>query len=399
MKKLKAKEEIKTTEFGTIIYRSRLERNYTQKEFAKLIGVTDRTVSKWEKGTTVPDLYQLRNISTVLGISPNLLLKSETAFKDDVNNLKRKLGRIINYIINNIFLLSFILVFTLLLIFFLNNYDTVRIYSLKYNSDNVYINHGYLFKTKTVNILTIENISLNKIKYTPKEINLELYTLANGDKKVLYSADNLDNIYIEESDQAADLLTKDTINNMKRNIHLLIKTKDEDGKTYEYDCEIVFKEKYVNNKLLYSRYVKDSKLETEQLINKSLSLFSSKTNPVVATSKTTNMYEEMGFTYDETDKSYNKVDSDGRKFKYLVSLNKLEYEIKDNEIYLYFICKNNQLKIVELNADKIIQKNTIINFDNNESFSNNKYYKIYKDEIDYILSVYKALSTNVQNGE
>lgn len=397
MKKLKAKEEeTKTTEFGTIIYRSRLERNYTQKELAKLIGVTDRTVSKWEKGTTVPDLYQLRNISNVLGISPNLLLKSETVFKDDVNNIKRKLGKILNYIINNIFLLSFILVFILLLIFFLNNYDTVKIYSLKYNSDNVYINHGYLFKTKTVNVLTIENIKLNKIKYTPKEINLELYTLTNGDKKVLYSADNLDNIYIEESDQAADLLTKDTINNMKRNLHLLITTKDEDGKTYEYDCEIVFKEKYVNNKLLYSRYVKDSKLETEQLINKSLSLFSSKTTPVVATSKNTNMYEEMGFTYDETDKSYNKVDSDGGKFKYLVKISRLEYNLENN---IKISCNSKSLIYKKYRNDNSDMISFSINIDNYESFFNNKYYKIYKDEIDYILSVYKALSTNVQNGE
>ena len=153
-----------------------------------------------------------------------------------------KLGKALNYLIHNIFLIGFIIAFILLLIYFINNFNSVKIYDLKYDGDNIYLNHGYFFQTKTVNILTLENIALKKIEYEPTEIKLELYTLVNGDKKILYKADNLKNIYIEENKSNTDLLSKDTIENIKRNLYLTIETRDEQNKIYKYECQLAFKE-------------------------------------------------------------------------------------------------------------------------------------------------------------
>ena len=256
MKKIEeTKETVKSTEFATTIYRIRQERKLTQKEIGDIIGVSDRTISKWENGTTVPDLCQIRNICKKLEISPSLLIKSEKKLSDNITNLRRKIGKILNYILHNIFLITFILVFILLLLYFINNYNSIKIYDLKYDSENVIMKHGHFFQTKSVNILTIENISLNKIKYNPIEINLELYTFVNGDKKLLYKADNLDNIYIEENKSGSDLLSKDVIENIKRNLYMTINTKDENNNSYTYDCQIIFKEKYVNNKIIYKEYI------------------------------------------------------------------------------------------------------------------------------------------------
>lgn len=389
----------KNVEFGATINRIRQERNLTQKDLAKIIGVTDRTISKWEKGTTVPDLYQLRNICNELEISPSLLLKSESIFKDDVKSFKRKLGKVLNYVIHNIFLLGFIIIFLLLLIYFLNNYNSIKIYSLKYNSDNIYFNHGYMFKTKVANIITIENISFKKIKYTPSDINVELYTLSNGDKKVLYKSDNLDNIYIEETIQTSDLLTKDILDNMKRNLHLYITTKDEDGNSYEYDCEIIFKEKFINNKLIYSSYIKNSINETMNLPTSNVPLAANTDNEVlVSILNDDNIYERLGFTYDETDKTYNRVDSDGGIIKYYQKVNKLELEKTNSNMRTRFIYGLNKLTIIVFAKD-VISNRTTINITDTQSKYENKYYKIYKDEIDYILSVYAELNPNVENGE
>lgn len=177
------KEVVKSTKFANTIYSIRRDRNLTQKDLADLIGVSDRTISKWENGTTVPDLCQIRNICKKLEISPSLLIKSEKKFKDNMSFIKMKLGKALNYLIHNIFLIGFIIAFILLLIYFINNFNSVKIYDLKYQSDKVSFENGYFLKTKVTNILVINDIRINKIKYEPTEINLELYTYVNGDKK------------------------------------------------------------------------------------------------------------------------------------------------------------------------------------------------------------------------
>lgn len=252
------KEVVKSTKFANTIYSIRRDRNLTQKDLADLIGVSDRTISKWENGTTVPDLCQIRNICKKLEISPSLLIKSEKKFKDNMSFIKMKLGKALNYLIHNIFLIGFIIAFILLLIYFINNFNSVKIYDLKYQSDKVSFENGYFLKTKVTNILVINDIRINKIKYEPTEINLELYTYVNGDKKILYKADNLNSIFIEENKSNTDLLSKDTIENIKRNLQLTITTKDEYDNIYTYECQLTFKEKFNNNKLSYKTYVKDS---------------------------------------------------------------------------------------------------------------------------------------------
>ena len=44
---------------GEFIAEKRKEKNLTQVELAKRLGVTDKAVSKWERGLSVPDVYIL----------------------------------------------------------------------------------------------------------------------------------------------------------------------------------------------------------------------------------------------------------------------------------------------------------------------------------------------------
>ena len=316
------KEVVKSTKFANTIYSIRRDRNLTQKDLADLIGVSDRTISKWENGTTVPDLCQIRNICKKLEISPSLLIKSEKKFKDNMSFIKMKLGKALNYLIHNIFLIGFIIAFILLLIYFINNFNSVKIYDLKYESDKVSFENGYFLKTKVTNILVINDIRINKIKYEPTEINLELYTYVNGDKKILYKADNLNSIFIEENKSNTDLLSKDTIENIKRNLQLTITTKDEYDNIYTYECQLTFKEKFNNNKLSYKTYVKDSNYETSILSTDNLSLFNNSFSPsniptvindnsIVASSDYDTpeaKLAKLGYKYDEANNKYTKVD-------------------------------------------------------------------------------------------
>ena len=407
------KEVVKSTKFANTIYSIRRDRNLTQKDLADLIGVSDRTISKWENGTTVPDLCQIRNICKKLEISPSLLIKSEKKFKDNMSFIKMKLGKALNYLIHNIFLIGFIIAFILLLIYFINNFNSVKIYDLKYESDKVSFENGYFLKTKVTNILVINDIRINKIKYEPTEINLELYNYVNGDKKILYKADNLNSIFIEENKSNTDLLSKDTIENIKRNLQLTITTKDEYDNIYTYECQLTFKEKFNNNKLSYKTYVKDSNYETSILSTDNLSLFNNSYAPSniptddVTSDKTIktfsehdtpeNELEKLGYIYDEAKDAYVKYYDKEIKIEYLIKTKKIViYKQNDLGIETIKYCvDSNKIDYCQLNKNKQYKKFRY-NLSNNSLNCIEGDCKNYKNKIDYILNIYKEINTILQ---
>lgn len=52
----------------------RKEKKLTQKELAAKLYVTPSTVSKWENGVTVPDIYAITGMANVFGVSVAELL-------------------------------------------------------------------------------------------------------------------------------------------------------------------------------------------------------------------------------------------------------------------------------------------------------------------------------------
>ena len=101
MKRTNKTTEAKCTDFANTIYNIRKKRDITQKELADLIGVSDRTISKWENGSTVPDLETIKKLCNELGISPDSIVKSEKNYKDRLQDFKRMVGKFINYILKN----------------------------------------------------------------------------------------------------------------------------------------------------------------------------------------------------------------------------------------------------------------------------------------------------------
>lgn len=62
---------------GKIISIKRKNMNMTQGELAKKLHVTDKAVSKWERGVSFPDISLLIPLSEILNISLYDLLKGE----------------------------------------------------------------------------------------------------------------------------------------------------------------------------------------------------------------------------------------------------------------------------------------------------------------------------------
>lgn len=402
MKKIEeTKETVKSTEFATTIYRIRQERKLTQKEIGDIIGVSDRTISKWENGTTVPDLCQIRNICKKLEISPSLLIKSEKKLSDNITNLRRKIGKILNYILHNIFLITFILIFILLLLYFINNYNSIKIYDLKYNSENISFENGYLFKTKVTNILIINDIKINKIKYNPIDTKVKLYTLVNGDKKIIYTSENLNNIYIEENKSGADLLSKDVIESIKQNLYLLIETTDENNNEYNYECQITFKEKYNNNKLLYKSYIKNNSVDTlgfpfDNLID-SQKINNKSTKVMSINNNNANKLASLGYEYDKEKDVYFKVNENNR-IEYQTATNKLiieKFESKNLKSIIYY--RKSQSIILShsyKDGEIITQLKYNVPLNKMECYKGNC--ENYRSDINHILKINREISTTLQ---
>lgn len=54
-------------ESGNLIYLLRTEKGYTQNDIAKMMGVTNKAVSKWETGAAVPRMDHLIRLAEILG--------------------------------------------------------------------------------------------------------------------------------------------------------------------------------------------------------------------------------------------------------------------------------------------------------------------------------------------
>ena len=70
---------------GKFIHDLRKEKELTQKQLADLVGVSDKTISKWETGRGIPDTAIMNELCKVLGISINELLSGERLSNDNYN--------------------------------------------------------------------------------------------------------------------------------------------------------------------------------------------------------------------------------------------------------------------------------------------------------------------------
>ena len=62
-------------ELGEFIAKTRKEKQITQAELAKRLNVTDKAVSRWERGIGYPDINTLEPLANALGVSLTELMK------------------------------------------------------------------------------------------------------------------------------------------------------------------------------------------------------------------------------------------------------------------------------------------------------------------------------------
>lgn len=397
--------------FAIYILKLRKDSKLTQKEFADLINVSDRTISKWENGLSVPDLLHIRNISKAFGVSPNSIVLEKMSFRDYIRIFIKLIKKLSRILFNNIFKCIFIILFVLLIIFFLNNYNTVNIYSLTYSSDNITLENSYFIKTSNSNLLLINNINIDYINYEIDEIDLELYTLVKGDKAVIYTDDSLDDIMINELSHYPDLLSRDIVNSMRKNLYLTIKTTDLSGNEYTYECTINLKEYFRNDKLIYFGNSKDKdnnvtnyieNYDNSLTVNFNDNTFNNFVDSTVNVNNKTidenvidkDALSNLGYEYDSYNDYYFKSDGDKNIiFQPKHSSIMVNYKCDSINYNIFYYYEIGKIDIeVYSNDNKLIAKHKYT-IENNVLDCLYDECQNYEDDINYILGKYQEILT------
>lgn len=83
---------------GALIRALRKERNMTQKDLAERLHITDRAVSKWERGLCGPDISLLEPLAEALGISILELIQGERSSRaEEPNQVEAHTRQVLDY--------------------------------------------------------------------------------------------------------------------------------------------------------------------------------------------------------------------------------------------------------------------------------------------------------------
>lgn len=163
--------ELNNEKFGNFIKQLRNEKKLTQKELGEKLNITDKAISKWERGLSFPDIEMLTSLSDYFEVDIAELLKGERgesqeidiekAVKEAVEKLekekkkKRKIKKITIGIVSSIILILSIILQVIY-------YQIIKPKNYEYISDSLeYIINQIIIITTAINcILWIKKLAI-----------------------------------------------------------------------------------------------------------------------------------------------------------------------------------------------------------------------------------------------
>ena len=138
---------------GKFILNCRKEKGLTQEQLAEKLGVTSKSISRWENGNTMPDYSLLKDLCNELDINVNELLSAEKIKVNDYMNKseenliklrkqidkRKKVLTIISYAFMGIIIVAFILNMVLNRIFPDDRHWNIIRYTFLYSGITLFI--------------------------------------------------------------------------------------------------------------------------------------------------------------------------------------------------------------------------------------------------------------------
>ena len=260
---------------GKFILFLRKEKGLTQTELGEMVGVSDKAVSKWERGICIPDSTKLNSVASVLGITSIELLNGEK--NPDINEEKMisTIENSVNYYNNQnkrkyykyifLIILSFLIfIFFLLILFAFNNYGKCTIYEyeeneLVFGKGNIIItNNNVIISLMDLNV--VDDSTINEkgfcFEYSlflddiliVQNGNVNLYKKSEVDELIELNS-YIDNINLYLKNDYANIINDNR--NLKK-IKLNIRYIDESDNIKNYEIKFDLNKTFTNNKFIYS---------------------------------------------------------------------------------------------------------------------------------------------------
>jgi len=90
MRRVQEGKTMDTRKVGELIYRLRKEKELTQKQLADQLNLSDRTISKWERGHGCPDVSLLPRLSAVFGVNIENILGGDLPSNEFIGGNMKK---------------------------------------------------------------------------------------------------------------------------------------------------------------------------------------------------------------------------------------------------------------------------------------------------------------------
>ena len=206
---------------GKLIAKKRKEKNLSQQDLAQKLNVSDKSISRWENGITMPDVSLFNDICNILDLTLEELLSGEEKIKgskETINYIKYQKKRNNKKILLTSIVSIVFIIILILCIFFLNNFNSIKIYHMNGNGNIFSYNDSIFIDSNIKYIYTFGNVTSNDEKITKDNIRTislkykEIYVMGgtyhdqnrtiienNGYQEIFkdYIVNDLDNWYIE----------------------------------------------------------------------------------------------------------------------------------------------------------------------------------------------------------
>lgn len=355
--------------FSTFIKELRMEKGLSQEELAKALYVHRTTVNKWENDNVIPLNDKLLLIADYFDISVDELLNGK---RSDINTAsstrnntiveliksKTKSQKLLIYSV----LVTLILILGFLTYYFISNYNSIKVYILYGENDNIRTRDGLLFFSKDKVYFRPGNFYDNNDNIVDVDLIRLYYFDASGDEVILLTGSDKE-LYVEiEKSKEAFI--------------------DRIYKNEKFYMDACYKNICQKMELSYFNDFSNDNLINDEVKNKSV-----KTDKKNYIKNETDLIEELiqnDFKFNEKNNCYYLTD-ENMTYNFLPKMNiiQITYDDGDDKTILK-IHISSKKAFIDLNYDGL-EKNIYISDYTNKKDKN---YKTFKKCYDKFLSKY-----------
>ena len=356
---------MENNELGKFLIELRKEKNLTQYDVADMIPISREAVSKWKRGLTKPNKSSLEKLSQIYNVSVEELLlgkRLNKSKKKEIQKLTLELyGKriILQRIIKVLILIMLLMLLLFLSYYFINSYNSIKVYTLNTDKNDIVITDGIFVVTKKNIYFNLGNIHTDKTI-----INLKLYYKENDNNNLIISIDDtIINLYDYYGYNAYFDFNK--INYILKNLYLDVKYDDNEIDTIKLE----FVKDFANDQIFNEVNLNIS--------NDTYEVNDNNNNTTISKIKETFEYQDGVYTSSNQD--------DSLTFLYIEEANLLNLTIIKNEnikewnFYLLY----DQLDFNEYQKNELINS---FNYKNNVITCNIENCTKNKEEIDFFNS-------------